>query len=55
MDINNDYDDLVLNEDFHSECCKAPIMGEIIDDLAICSQCREWCGVIQEAPSAEEE
>ena len=49
------YDDIDVNENFYSECCGAPVMGQIIDDLAICSQCKEWCGVVQEAPNPDEE
>jgi hypothetical protein len=43
----HEYDEYI-NDNFISDCCGAPIVGEIIDDLGICSQCNEWSGVRQE-------
>lgn len=42
-----DETDEELNENFISECCGEPILGEIVDDLGICSRCHEWSGVIE--------
>ena len=41
--MNEDYE--YLNEDYLSECCGAPILGEIVDDIGRCSQCQEWSGI----------
>ena len=53
IDIGDCDEGFSLNYNFYSECCGAPIYGEIIDDLGICSRCKEWSGVIQEAPEEE--
>lgn len=35
-----------INEDYLSECCEAPILGQpITTDLGLCSRCREWSGI----------
>jgi hypothetical protein len=41
MSKNNEY----INDAYISECCGASIIGDVIDDLGICAQCREWSGV----------
>lgn len=35
-------DDIQLNPDYLSECCKSPIDGPITEGFGICSQCREY-------------
>ena len=50
---DNDYDEFPINDNVHSECCGASIWGEVVDDLGICSRCKEWSGVVRIA--AEEE
>jgi len=47
----NEFDELEVNSRFLSECCGAPIYGEICGDrlnqIGICSHCKEWSGVVK--------
>lgn len=47
-----EFDEFDVNSGFTSECCGAPIYGEICGDppneVGICSHCKEWSGVRQE-------
>jgi hypothetical protein len=52
--IAEDMDDYE-NSNAVSECCHASILGEVVDDLGICSQCREWSGVVWVHEEEEEE
>jgi len=47
MSLIEQMDEDYENPNALSECCHAPILGEVIDDLGICSQCREWAGAIR--------
>jgi hypothetical protein len=46
--MNEDNDEFAVSVNAFSECCGAPIYGEIIDELGICSRCKEWSGVVRE-------
>jgi len=41
----NEFDEFDINSGYLSECCGAPIFGEITGGIGICSQCKEWSGV----------
>ena len=47
IDIEDNDDEFSVNDNVYSECCGSSIYGEIIDDLGICSKCKEWTGVIR--------
>lgn len=36
--MNEEY----INDTHVSDCCDAPILGEITEGFGICSHCREW-------------
>lgn len=46
----DEMDEFSLNTGLRSECCDAPIYGEVVGDppIGICSRCKEWAGVTQE-------
>ena len=45
--MKEEYDEFAINTGYLSECCNAPIYGEITEGFGICSQCKEWSGVIR--------
>lgn len=47
-------EDIISNEE-RSDCCDAPIWGEIVDGIGICSFCKEWCGVMEDEDDTEAE
>lgn len=49
----DEMDEFSLNSGYLSECCSASIYGEVIDGIGICSQCKEWAGVIKDPESEE--
>jgi hypothetical protein len=42
----DDYsEEFFLDTSYYSDCCNAPITGEIISNMGICSYCNEWSEV----------
>ncbi len=43
-----EFDEFELNSGYISECCGAPIYGEVTGDprIGICSRCKEWSGAV---------
>lgn len=54
MRIDDEDEYLYTNDQFITECCGAPVLGEIIDDVGMCSRCHEWSGVKQDPENETE-
>jgi hypothetical protein len=49
-----EFDEFLIDNRFLSECCGAPIYGEIFDNIGLCSQCKEWSGIIKNKDVTDE-
>lgn len=49
----NDLD--YINEEYLTECCGAPVLGEVVEGLGLCSRCGEWAEVSKDPEFENEE